>query len=58
MLNTANVTQLCLTCHSTSHGVGAIAPAGPAHNLQVQYRDCTACHVKIHGSHTSPVYMR
>ena len=58
MLNTANVAQLCLTCHSTSHGVGAIEPAGPAHNLSVQYRDCTACHVKIHGSHTSPVYMR
>ena len=50
--------QLCLTCHSTSHGVGAVEPAGPAHNLSVQYRDCTACHTKIHGSHTSPVFMR
>ncbi len=58
MLNTASVAQLCLTCHSVAHNVGAIAPVGPAHNLQVQYRDCTACHVKIHGSHTSPVYMR
>ena len=58
MLNTANVAQLCLTCHSVAHNVGAIEPVGPAHNLQVQYRDCTACHVKIHGSHTSPVYMR
>jgi predicted CXXCH cytochrome family protein len=58
MLNTASVAQLCLTCHSESHGAGAVGPAGPAHNLQVQYRDCTACHVKIHGSHTSPVFMR
>jgi predicted CXXCH cytochrome family protein len=58
MLNTASVAQLCLTCHSTSHGVGAVEPAGPAHNLSLQYRDCTACHVKIHGSHTSPVFMR
>jgi len=58
MLNTASVAQLCLTCHSTSHGVGGAEPAGPAPNLQVQYRDCTACHTKIHGSHTSPVFMR
>jgi len=58
MLNTPAVAQLCLTCHSTSHGVGGAEPAGPAHNLAVQYRDCTACHTKIHGSHTSPVFMR
>jgi predicted CXXCH cytochrome family protein len=58
LLQTSNVAQLCLSCHSVAHGIGAIEPAGPAHNLAVQYRDCTACHAKIHGSHTSPVFMR
>jgi predicted CXXCH cytochrome family protein len=58
LLKTSAVSQLCLECHSQDHGVGALEPAGPAHNLAAQYRDCTACHVKIHGSHTSPVFMR
>ena len=58
MLRTSSVAQLCLECHSQDHGVGAQEPAGPAHNLNLQYRDCTTCHVKIHGSHASPVFMR
>lgn len=58
MLRTSSVAQLCLECHSQDHGVGAAEPAGPAHNLNLQYRDCTTCHVKIHGSHASPVFMR
>jgi predicted CXXCH cytochrome family protein len=58
LLKTSAVAQLCLECHSQDHGVGAQEPVGPAHNLAAQYRDCTACHVKIHGSHTSPVFMR
>jgi predicted CXXCH cytochrome family protein len=52
------VSQLCLTCHSVAHDVGAIEPAGPQHNLNAQYNNCTACHVKIHGSHSSPVFFR
>jgi predicted CXXCH cytochrome family protein len=58
LLRTSSVAQLCLECHSQDHGVGAQEPVGPSHNLAVQYRDCTACHVKVHGSHTSPVFMR
>ena len=58
LLKTSSVAQLCLECHSQDRGVGAQEPAGPAHNLAAQYRDCTACHVKVHGSHTSPVFMR
>lgn len=58
LLKTASVAQLCLQCHSQDHGVGAQEPIGPAHNLNLQYRDCTTCHMKIHGSHTSPVFMR
>ena len=58
MLKTHNVGQLCLECHSTSHGVGGAPPTGPVKNLALQYKDCTICHVKIHGSHTSPVFFR
>ncbi|HLA11253.1 MAG TPA: DmsE family decaheme c-type cytochrome [Pyrinomonadaceae bacterium] len=58
LLKTSAVSQLCLECHSQDHGVGAQEPAGPGHNLAAQYRDCTACHVKIHGSHTSHVFFR
>jgi DmsE family decaheme c-type cytochrome len=58
MLKTNNVGQLCLECHSQSHGVGGAVPTGPVKNLALQYKDCTICHVKIHGSHTSPVFFR
>ena len=58
LLITSRVAQLCLTCHSSAHGVGADEPAGPQHNLNAQYGNCTNCHVKIHGSRTSPVFFR
>ena len=58
MLRFSAVNQLCLTCHSVAHDVGAIEPAGPQHNQNAQYANCTACHVKIHGSRTSPVFFR
>ena len=58
LLSTSRVAQLCLTCHSVAHDVGAIEPAGPQHNLNAQYANCTNCHVKIHGSRTSPVFFR
>jgi predicted CXXCH cytochrome family protein len=58
LLRYSAVNQLCLTCHSVAHDVGAVEPAGPQHNQNAQYANCTACHVKIHGSHTSPVFFR
>jgi predicted CXXCH cytochrome family protein len=58
LLRFSKVNQLCLTCHSVAHDVGAVEPAGPQHNQNAQYADCTACHVKVHGSHTSPVFFR
>lgn len=58
LLRFGAVNQLCLTCHSVAHDVGALEPAGPQHNQNAQYANCTACHVKIHGSHTSPVFFR
>ena len=58
LLTTSRVAQLCLTCHSVAHGVGAEEPAGPQHNQNAQYANCTNCHIKIHGSRTSPVFFR
>src|SRR6266542_3313798 len=58
LLRYSAVNQLCLTCHSVAHDVGAVEPAGPQHNQNAQYANCTACHVKIHGSRTSPVFFR
>jgi len=58
LLKFSAVNQLCLTCHSVDHGVGADEPAGPTHNQNAQYASCTNCHIKIHGSRTSPVFFR
>jgi DmsE family decaheme c-type cytochrome len=58
LLRTSSVSQLCLECHSVDHGVGAVEPSGPQHNLNAQYAQCTACHLKIHGSRSSPVFFR
>ena len=58
LLRTSSVSQLCLECHSQDHGVGAQEPAGPQHNLNAQYANCTSCHVKIHGSNSSHVFFR
>jgi predicted CXXCH cytochrome family protein len=58
LLRFSAVNQLCLTCHSVDHGVGADEPAGPTHNQNVQYASCTNCHIKIHGSRSSPVFFR
>ena len=58
LLRFSAVNQLCLTCHSVAHDVGAQEPGGPQHNQNAQYGNCTACHVKIHGSRTSPVFFR
>ena len=58
LLKFSSVGQLCLTCHSVDHGVGADEPAGPTHNQNAQYASCTNCHVKIHGSHSSAVFFR
>ena len=58
LLRFSRVNQLCLTCHSVAHDVGATEPAGPQHNQNAQYANCTNCHVKIHGSYTSPVFFR
>jgi DmsE family decaheme c-type cytochrome len=54
-LTRSRADQLCLECHSTLGGdtLGSLPPA--FHDLHSpRYRDCTVCHVAVHGSNTSP----
>jgi DmsE family decaheme c-type cytochrome len=55
----SRVDQLCLECHSPIGGntLGSQPPA--FHNLyDPRYRECTVCHVAVHGSNTSPTLTR
>lgn len=63
LLKRADVFQLCLECHTDTHGIGAPpvgAPNTPSfHNLALEkYRNCTTCHAMIHGSNNHPLYFR
>lgn len=41
------VAQICYDCHTVT----------PADHLQPNFRDCTRCHVAIHGSNVSPLLL-
>ena len=62
MLTRPAVSQLCLECHantavSAGVGLGSIPPA--FHDLRSpRFRNCTTCHLKIHGSHASKALLR
>lgn len=58
-LTRSRVDQLCLECHSPISG-GTLGSQPPAtHNLRSpRYRQCTVCHVAIHGSNTSPQLLK
>jgi len=65
MLTRHEVRNLCLECHSNlarpapaaSNGLGGIPPA--IHDLRSpRYRNCTACHQKIHGSYVNRGLLR
>jgi DmsE family decaheme c-type cytochrome len=58
-LKRATVMQLCLECHSavTHDTLGSQPPS--FHNLNSpRYRNCTTCHVAVHGSNRSPSLMK
>jgi len=58
MLKRADVFQLCLECHSDAHGIGATNTPS-FHNLVFEkWRNCTTCHVMIHGSNSHPLFFR
>jgi len=68
MLTRAEVRYQCLECHSNvgaasgqqaavSGGLGGIPPA--IHDLRSpRFRNCTVCHIKIHGSHVNRDFTR
>lgn len=54
-LRRTSVDQLCLECHSPTT-TGTLGSQPPSfHDLRSpRYRNCTVCHVAVHGSNTSP----
>jgi len=60
MLNRAQVHLQCLECHSNTTAGAQPGSALPAfHNLRdTRFRNCTTCHVKVHGSHVSRYLLR
>lgn len=58
LLKRTEVRQLCLECHSNAHTIGA--PNTPSFHNQAtaRFRNCTTCHVRIHGSNVSNVFFR
>lgn len=64
MLNRAEVSNLCLECHSNTPAVtnrtGTLGTVATGfHDLRLPlYRNCTSCHVKVHGSHINRDLLR
>lgn len=56
MLTRASVDQLCLECH-TGFPAGTLGSQPPSlHDIRSpRYRNCTTCHVAVHGSNSSPL---
>ncbi len=59
-LTRSNVAQLCLECHSRIVPPDTLGSQTPSsHDLwDPRYRNCTTCHVAIHGSNTSPALLK
>ena len=60
MLQWARVDQLCLSCHSQTGGPKTYGSQPPSfHDLTLpRYRNCTTCHVAVHGSNLSPQLLK
>ena len=66
LLTRSHVFQLCIECHTNVQQIrideleGAPSPpSGPAHDLtQERIRNCTTCHIAIHGSNNHNFYFR
>jgi len=58
MLKRNQVRQLCLECHTSI--LNGLAPGVPSFHRQerTNYRDCTICHARIHGSNVHPAFFR
>jgi DmsE family decaheme c-type cytochrome len=61
MLVRNNVSSLCLECHATNRASKSVLTSMPPsfHNLNSPtYRNCTTCHVTIHGSNFDRLFMK
>jgi DmsE family decaheme c-type cytochrome len=56
----ARVDQLCLSCHSQTGGPRTAGGQPPSfHDLTLpRYRNCTTCHIAVHGSNLSPAFLK
>jgi DmsE family decaheme c-type cytochrome len=59
-LTRSRVDQLCLECHSRIVPPDTLGSQTPSSHdmLDPRYRNCTTCHVAIHGSNTSPALLK
>lgn len=59
-LTRSRVEQLCLECHSRIVPPDTLGSQTPSSHdmLDPRYRNCTTCHVAIHGSNTSPALLK
>ncbi len=54
-LKRSSVDQLCRECHSTlSKGTAGSQPSSDHNTFTGRWRNCTTCHVAVHGSNRSP----
>jgi len=58
MLVRPNVRELCLECHSRSDNVIVAQPPAFHDQRSPRYRNCTTCHIRIHGSNSSRRFLR
>lgn len=57
------VFTLCLSCHNGAgnfgpHGTGVPTQTGTHNMFDPRYRNCTVCHVRIHGSNSDATFLR
>jgi DmsE family decaheme c-type cytochrome len=57
------VFTVCLECHNGAGTFGrenaGVLTQSPSHNMaDPKYRNCTLCHVRIHGSNSDPRFLR
>jgi len=56
------VFTLCLECHNDAsppdRGSGVLAQSATHNMVDPRYRQCTACHVRIHGSNADTLFLR
>jgi DmsE family decaheme c-type cytochrome len=56
------VFTLCLECHNDASppdkGSGVLAQSATHNMLDPRYRQCTACHVRLHGSNSDQFFLR